>query len=302
MKRQSLWQISVVVTPEAEEAAIELLTRIFHLTPAVYTNEETKITEASVYCSRRSDWTPRKRTALEGGLKIFAANGLNVGSGKILCRRVAREDWSESWKKHFKPIEIGSRLLVKPSWIKRKPRKNQAVVVLDPGLSFGTGNHPTTAFCLRQLAAGRKPGQRQSFWDVGAGSGILAIAAAKLGYAPVHAMDFDPEAVRVARENTRKNKVFEKVRITRADITKLPANGKKFDFICANLISNLLLAERKRIISRLRPGGTLVLAGILKHEFAEVRRGYEDSRLQLSASQVEGEWESGAFILRNCDV
>ena len=298
MKRESLWQISVVVLPEAEEAAVELLARIFGKPAAVYTNEETKITEASVYCSRRSEWTPRRRAALVEGLETIAASGLNIGTGKILARRVAREDWSESWKRHFKPIEIGSRLLVKPSWIKRRPRARQAVVVLDPGLSFGTGNHPTTAFCLRQLAAGRKTGQRQSFWDIGTGSGILAIAAVKLGYAPVRAMDFDPEAVRVARENARQNKALEQLRIARQDITKLPARGGlKYDFICANLISNLLLAERKRITGRLQRGGRLVLAGILKEEFAEVQHAYERAGLQLAACQVEGEWKSGAFIL-----
>jgi ribosomal protein L11 methyltransferase len=299
MKREPLWQISVVVALEAEDAVVELLGRIFGRPAAVYTNEENKITEASVYCQRRAEWTPRKRAALVDGLKTIAASGLNAGAGKIIARRVAREDWSESWKRHFKPIEIGSTLLVKPSWINRKLRKNQAVVVLDPGLSFGTGNHPTTAFCLRQLAAGRKPGEWQSFWDVGTGSGILAIAAVKLGYAPVRAMDFDPEAVRVARGNAATNRVLDKIRIARQDITKVSSRGgRKYDFICANLISNLLLAEQRRIVAHLRPGGTLVLAGILKDEFAEIQSAYERLGLKLAASQAEGEWQSGAFILQ----
>lgn len=298
MKREPLWQVSVVVTTEAEDAASELLGRIFNRPVGVYTNEETKVTEASVYCQRRSEWTPRKRVELVAGLKRIQGSGLKIGAGKIVLRRVKREDWSESWKRHFKPIEIGSTLLIKPSWIVRKPRKNQAVVVLDPGLSFGTGNHPTTAFCLRQIAASRKPGGRQSFWDVGTGSGILAIAAVKLGYAPVRAMDFDPEAVRVARENAVKNRVFDRLYISQQDITKISARaGQKYDFICANLISNLLIAERKRIVARLRPRGTLVLAGILQAEFLEVQTAYEQAGLQLTASQVEGEWQSGAFIL-----
>lgn len=298
MKREPLWQVSVVVTPEAEDAAMELLGRIFKRSAAVYTNEETKVTEVSVYCQRRSEWTLRKRAELAEGLKLIAASGLNIGTGKISTQRVAREDWSESWKRHFKPIEIGATLLVKPSWIKRKPRKNQAVVVLDPGLSFGTGNHPTTAFCLRQIANGRKASQQQSFWDVGCGSGILSIAAAKLGYAPVRAMDFDPEAVRVARENATKNKVAGKIHISRQDITKPSSSkGPKYHFICANIISNLLIAEKKRIASRLQHDGTLVLAGILKHEFADVRKAYEQIGMKCIASQVEGEWESGAFVL-----
>ncbi len=210
---------------------------------------------------------------------------------------MTREDWSESWKRHFKPIEIGSRLLIKPSWIKRRPRKNQAVVVLDPGLSFGTGNHPTTAFCLRELAAHRQPGIAQSFWDLGTGSGILAIAAAKLGYAPVRAVDFDPEAVRVARENARQNQVLRQIQIAREDVTQIRLTSReKFDFICANLISNLLLAEKRRIVNRLQTGGRLVLAGILQKEFPQVQRAYEKAGLKLAGSQIEGEWRSGAFI------
>ena len=150
-----------------------------------------------------------------------------MGAGKIVTRRVAREDWSESWKRHFKALEIGPTLLVKPGWVRRRARKGQAVVVLDPGLSFGTGNHPTTEYCLRALAAGRRDGERQSFWDVGTGSGILAIAAAKLGYAPVVAMDFDAEAVRVARENARRNGVLERVSISRRDITRMTLSDEK---------------------------------------------------------------------------
>jgi ribosomal protein L11 methyltransferase len=224
------------------------------------------------------------------------SSGLNIGSGKIITRSVPRENWAESWKRHFKPLVIGTRLLVKPSWIKRRPRKNQAVVVLDPGLSFGTGNHPTTSFCLHQVANNCANGESQSFWDVGTGSGILAIAAAKLGYGPIEAIDFDPEAVRVARENARSNQVLRGIRIARADLTKLPAHSpRKYDLICANLISNLLIAEKKRILNRLHRGGTLVVAGILATEFSIVQKAYEAAGLKLTESHVDGEWCSGAF-------
>jgi ribosomal protein L11 methyltransferase len=297
MTKEPLWQISVVTTPEAEEAVVELLAKIFHRAAAAYTNEETRIAEVSVYCAKRGEWNPAKRAALVAGLKTAREWGLNIGTGKIHLRRVPREDWSESWKRHFKPIEIGATLLIKPSWIKRAPRKNQAVVILDPGLSFGTGNHPTTEFCLRELAAHRRPGAPQSFYDIGTGSGILAIAAAKLGYAPVQAMDFDPEAVRVAKENARQNGVAKLTRISRGDVTRLPLrSGQKHDFICANLISNLLIAEKRRIANRLSAGGRLVLAGILREEFLLVQRTFEKMGLRLAKSRSEGEWRSGAFV------
>lgn len=281
-------------SPEAEEAAVELLGRVFNSPAAIYANEETKITIASVYCDGRAEFTKKKRAALLDGFRRIRAGGLKLGAGIISVGRVAREDWAESWKRHFKAIEIGPRLLVKPGWIKRRPRKGQAVVVLDPGLSFGTGNHPTTAFCLHALAKFRQSERRQAFLDIGTGSGILAIAAAKLGYAPVRAMDFDAEAVRVARENARRNRVY--FQITRQDITKLPrASRVKYDFICANLISNLLVAEMKRITGRLRPGGALALAGILKEEFSQIERACKRAGLRLVNAKTEGEWRSGVF-------
>jgi len=298
MKKEPLRQVSVVTSLEAEDAVVELLARVFGCAASAYTNEKTKVTTASVYCQKAREWTPSRRAELAGGLKSIRAGGLKIGAGKIVTRKVPREDWSESWKRHFKALEIGPRLLIKPGWVRRRARKGQAVVVLDPGLSFGTGNHPTTEFCLRALAAGRKTGQRQSFWDVGTGSGILAIAAAKLGYAPVVAMDFDAEAVRVARDNARRNRVQARVRISRGDITRMPLNGgRKYDFICANLISNLLLAEKARILARLQRGGTLVLAGILKGEFEQIRRAYEGAGLTLAQGRTEGEWRSGSFLL-----
>jgi ribosomal protein L11 methyltransferase len=299
MKNESLQQISVVTSHEAEEAVVELLGRLFGQPAAIYTNEETRVTIASVYCQKRNEWDSQRKAALRAGLQKIRASGLDLGTGTISAGRVAREDWSESWKRHFKPIAIGSRLLIKPSWIKRQPRKNQAVVVLDPGLSFGTGNHPTTSFCLHELVSGRKQGQPQAFWDIGTGSGILAIAAAKLGYAPVAAIDFDPEAIRVAQENARQNKVSQLLRLSRRDITRFPLQGRqKYHLICANLISNLLVSERERIVNRLHTVGTLVLAGILKSEFKQVQSAYEQAGLKLTNSRVGGEWQSGAFAFR----
>ncbi len=296
LKSKPLWQISVVTSLEAEDAVVELLSRVFHRAAGVYTNEETKVTVASVYCPKRADWNAKKGGALRDGLAAIKSSGLNIGTGKIEVRRVKRENWAESWKRHFKPLAIGSRLLIKPSWVKRRPKKNQAVVILDPGLSFGTGNHPTTAFCLAELAKRRRDNRPQSFWDVGTGSGILAIAAAKLGYQPVRAIDLDPEAVRVAQENARSNGVLPAISIGRADLAKLPMRtAQRYDFICANLISNLLVSQKRRILNRLRHGGTLVLAGILQCEFAFVQTAYEAAGLRLVASRIEGEWRSGAF-------
>src|SRR5208282_5720001 len=167
---------------------------------------------------------------------------------------------------------------------------------LDPGLSFGTGHHATTSFCLHELVRRRRAGEGQSFLDIGTGSGILAIAAAKLGYSPVHAFDFDPEAVRVARANARANAVHKNLRISRGDVAKLPIRAvRQYDLICANLIAPLLIAARRRIVNRLRRDGTLVLAGILKSEFSQVQKIFSKLGLKLAATQAGNEWRSGSF-------
>jgi ribosomal protein L11 methyltransferase len=295
-KQKPLWRISAATAPEAEDAVGELLASVFGVAATAYFDLDKQTSLVSVFMEQGKFSPAGARREIAAGLKRIAGFGLNVGAGKIEIVRVKREDWAESWKRHFQPIEIGKTLLVKPSWSKKCPAKNQAVVILDPGLSFGTGQHPTTSFCLGEIARCRKFGTAQSFLDIGTGSGILAIAAAKLGYQPVHAFDFDPDSVRVAKANLRKNRVTDKVKLSRGDVTKLPLKPtRQFDLVCANLISNLLIAERRRIVNRVKRGGTLVLAGILAAEFTEVERAFADAKLKLTASRVENEWCSGAF-------
>jgi ribosomal protein L11 methyltransferase len=321
--RGQLWKVSVSTTPEAEDAVTELLHSFFEQPVSSYTDVETGEVTVATYLSRSALKNRRvlECAALHDGLRRIQRCRLNIGSGEITFKKIRREDWAESWKRHFKPIEIASALLIKPGWARQRPKKGQAVVILDPGLSFGTGQHPTTAFCLQELvtarfkfrasgfAVGTRPFRKKqkletqnskpAFLDIGTGSGILAIAAAKLDYAPVDAFDFDPEAVRIALGNARKNRVSRRVRITRADVTKLAIRSRKqYDLICANLISTLLVAEHRRILSRLKRNGVLVVAGILGTEFAQVQKAYERAGLRLVASRTKKEWRSGAFTYR----
>jgi ribosomal protein L11 methyltransferase len=296
MKPGRLWRISVATRPEAEDVITDLLARLFACPASAYVDADTGHTTVAVYCDTKPSGLAAKRAALRSGLKHIRECGIQLGSGKISVTQIKREDWAESWKRHFKPLEISRTLLVKPSWSRRRPKRGQAVVVLDPGLSFGTGQHPTTSFCLRELVRGRRAELPQSFLDIGTGSGILAIAAAKLGYAPVHAFDFDPEAVRVACANAKVNREQNRVRIERKDVTKLSVRpALQYDVVCANLISTLLIAERRRIVRLLRPGGVLVLAGILRVEFGLVATAFKSLGLRLVASKADKEWRSGAF-------
>ena len=304
-KQKPLWRISVATSPVAEDAVGELLATIFGVAASAYFDLEKQTSRVSVFIEQGKFSPVAAHRAVAAGLKRIESCGLTIGTGKIEIARVKREDWAESWKRHFHPLEIGPELLVKPSWSKVCAKKNQAVVILDPGLSFGTGQHPTTSFCLHQIVAvvGDRRSRRsqsaattKSFLDIGTGSGILAIAAAKLGYVPVHAFDFDPESVRVAKANARKNRVENKIKLTRGDVTKLPARpARQYDLLCANLISNLLISEKRTMVRRLKRSGTLVVAGILAVEFGEVQRAFEKTGLKLVASKVENEWCSGAF-------
>jgi ribosomal protein L11 methyltransferase len=291
-----LWCVSVATSLEAEDAVAELLGSLLGSPATAYFNLEKRVSLVSVFTEKQ---VPGGLAGeISDGLAQIKNCGLETGSGKIRIARIKREDWAESWKKHFQPFEVRGSLLVKPSWSKKRPRKNQPVVILDPGLSFGTGQHPTTAFCLSEIVRRRQAGTRQSFLDIGTGSGILAIAAVKLGYQPVHAFDFDPESIRVSRENARVNDVAARIKIKRGDVTRLELKpGRRFDLVCANLISNLLIAERKKIVAQLPRGGTLVLAGILRSEFSEVQQAFEDQGLELLRCKTDREWRSGSFCV-----
>ena len=300
MKKPPLWQVSVSTAPALEEIVSIILEQLFQNTPSIYSNVRTGKTVVTVYQEQKP--TDAKLAVLKKEISSFHA-GLkseipHFKSPVILVKKLARENWAESWKRHFKPINVAGRLLIKPGWSKREPLKNQAVVILDPGLSFGTGHHATTMFCLRQIVAQRKTG-KQTFLDIGSGSGILSIAAAKLGYTPIESFDFDPEAVRVSRENVRQNKVQHLVRPRQKDLTTLPPRStQQYDLICANLIYDLLVAEAERIVNRLKPDGNLILAGILRSQFSRVQKKFESLGLKLFSKSSEKEWKSGQFAFR----
>lgn len=297
MKNGLLWRVSVTTSLEAEEAVAAIMEKLFKRTPTVYVADESRESVISVYGPGRLAVRASTRTALARELKRIANFGLEVRPAKISVTRIAHKDWAESWKRFFKPIEIGRALLIKPSWSKRRPAPAQAVVVLDPGLSFGTGQHPTTSYCLKELVAFRRNDTRQSFLDIGTGSGILAISASKMGYEPVRAFDVDPVAVRHATSNAKRNQVWGHISIERSDLSRQSFRAKEpYDLICANLISSLLRKESLRIVNRLRLGGRLILAGILAEEFGAVHEVYARLGLRLLRSKVEKGWKSGTLV------
>ena len=196
------------------------------------------------------------------------------------------EDWGEGWKKDFKALDVG-RVRVRPSWIDAPPPPGSVEVVLDPGMAFGTGTHPTTSLCLAALSdlLAARPGV--TVLDVGTGSGLLAIAAHKLGARRVAASDNDPVAVEVARENATRNGAA--LELTGAAVDEIAGT---FDVVVANILANVLVELAPALAARVAPGGVLLLSGILGPQEEEVRRAHVEAGLQPlgDGDRRDGEW------------
>jgi ribosomal protein L11 methyltransferase len=184
------------------------------------------------------DSTLAERTnAIRNRIKELPTYGLNVGKGEVVLSTVSEIDWANAWKKYYKPTHIGKSLVVKPTWESYEPKENEILIELDPGMAFGTGTHETTALCLELLEKYIKDGY--TVIDMGCGSGILSIAAGKLGAATIIAIDKDEVAVRVTRENAQRNNLSSKIQVIKAD--KLSDVNIKADIIVSNIISEVII-------------------------------------------------------------
>ena len=202
------------------------------------------------------------------------------------------EDWLDSLKKHFSVVEIGTRFIIKPSWVSRTLSADGRVVIeLDPGAAFGTGLHPTTRLCLLALEKYLKPGM--SILDLGTGSGILAIAAVKLGAARVLALDIDPLAVRAARDNTKKNGTEGSVQVRRGTLSTRfqRQNRGSFDLALANITAKAIGDCSSGFASVLKTGGRLVASGIHAGGLDAVLISLALAGFTIESIDREGEWD-----------
>jgi ribosomal protein L11 methyltransferase len=228
--------------------------------------------------------------------------------GELQIRSLEEEDWANTWKQHYRVQRVGRRTVIVPSWLEHPVRPDDIVLHLDPGMAFGTGLHPTTRLCLELLEAIVKP--EQCVLDLGTGSGILAIAAARLGARRVHAVDNDPLAVEVAGQNIARNQVAGQVQAAVASLGAgrrmghwLAGEGNgagvvadvgeladAYDVIVANLIARALLIMVDDIVAVLRPGGLLISSGIILDREAEVAAAFAGAGLRQQERRQEGEW------------
>ena len=209
--------------------------------------------------------------------------------GELRTRLIHEADWADAWKAYFPVMRIGRRLIIRPTWRRHRRSPGDVVLSLDPGMAFGTGLHPTTRLCLvavEQLAD-RGHVDRARILDMGCGSGILAIAALKLGAATALGLDTDPIAIEATLANARRNR---QVRRLRARVGSLPSGEAAFDVVLANLIAGVLVPLAGALRDELRPGGRVLASGIFIDREGEVQAAFEAAGLTVVGRSDEGDW------------
>jgi ribosomal protein L11 methyltransferase len=204
--------------------------------------------------------------------------------------RLESEDWSRSWKAHWQPQEIGDRILICPEWLEVPPHGDRFVVMMDPGVAFGTGMHPTTQLCMEALEMrldGLPPEERLTIADVGCGSGILAIAAGKLGAIKVYAVDTDPLAVAATQHNAIRNDLGDTIEVSQGSLSDIPV---RVDGLVCNILAEVILDLIPQFRLVLREKGWLVLSGILLEQAKTVTETLEAHGWMVAALWKRQEW------------
>lgn len=228
--------------------------------------EQTNVVTIKAYLPVDEDLDDRLRMFEQRVQDLAKIDGFDAQSCRIEWHTVQDEDWADNWKAYFHTEKVGGLIVIKPAWEDYEAGPDDIVIDLDPGAAFGTGTHPTTAMCIRELESAVKGGMR--VFDVGTGSGVLAVAAAKLGAGEVVAMDYDRTAATVAQENVERNHVEDRVTTGVSDLLK--AFTGKADLIIANIIADIVIRLFDELDEHLAEGGHLLASGIIDERVADV--------------------------------
>ena len=217
----------------------------------------------------------------------------DFGTLEISCKGIREEDWANNWKQYFRPLPIGERLWITPTWVDEPVPEGRTALRIDPGSSFGTGQHDTTKLCLALLESCVAAGAR--VLDIGCGSGILSIGAMLLGASEPTAIDIEENAVTSAAENAAQNGIpAEHYRCICGNILEdgalADALGSGWDVLCANIVSDILIAMRTLFVRYLRAGGTLLLSGIIDERLDEVLQAMREAGLTVDRVEQSGGW------------
>lgn len=206
--------------------------------------------------------------------------------GNTSFRKVSEQDWANEWKQYFHVTHVGKSLVIKPSWEKYAPKEGEHVIEIDPGMAFGTGTHHTTNMMMERLEKVITPDS--TVFDVGTGSGILAIAAAMLGAKSVKAVDIDAVAVRVAKENVADNGLSDQIEVREGDL--LHGTEGKADVIIANIIADIVIMLLQDIPQKLNDDGVLLASGIIEERMPDVEAAAQAQGLYVDAVDHRGGW------------
>lgn len=224
-----------------------------------------------------------KVTTALGHLQAFGLRPI----GELRTRVVDEADWADAWKAHFPVLRVGRRIVIRPTWREHRAAPGDVVLALDPGMAFGTGLHPTTRLCLAALESVADHRRLGRVLDLGCGSGILSVAAARLGADTVLGVDVDPIAVEATLANAARNGVE---RLVRARPGSVPTREGPFDVVAANLIATLLVDLASAIAAELAPDGTVVASGIFGDREAEVRDAFRGLGFEATGRSTEEDW------------
>jgi ribosomal protein L11 methyltransferase len=306
-------ELSVAALPEAVEAISEVMSRYANGGVAIdepYTlQDDGQVAEpvAGAPVTVRV-YVPddrgghEARTHIEQG--IWHLRQIGFGDiGEISARRLAEEDWASAWKEYFHVSHLGRRTVIRPTWREYQPRRGEVVIDLDPGMAFGTGLHPTTRNCVLALEESVRPGDR--VLDVGSGSGILSLAAVKLGASQVLALDVTPVAVESTLANAAANGLSEAIDVRLAtleggagepfsplspDVVVLSREIGTFDVVVANIIARVIAQLAPSLLGATRPGGTLIASGIIAERRHEAEEPLRAAGLTQIQDLIEGDW------------
>ena len=219
-------------------------------------------------------------------IESLAKRNVDKGPGAVSCNEIQDEDWANNWKQYFHTEKIGKIIVIKPSWEEYEEGPDDIVIELDPGAAFGTGTHATTSMCIRALEELVRGGM--DVFDVGTGSGVLAITAAKLGAAKVQAVDYDESVLKVAEENVAENGVADVVSVKQSDI--LQACEGKADLIVANIVADIIIRMFADVKAYLKEGGRILTSGIIADRAADVTKAARENGLTVEKVWEENGW------------